>query len=444
MICFALLILTNPVLGATEKEQFAQQWKESGRCIEILPCVDINFNSELDPANDYGETRFFRTIRKPQESEQQGSAAAASQPSARETVEEQPDKIGFMFELYEYHKHYLAGASERNPLLVECEFFASPDPSGQQVPCGKIHMGLFMSGSDKLIIDKSSCKQIDEAKQTLKSFSFLRSAKDDLESKTKLLAGQRDPSDGPTPYYQVPIFRIESTNFPPISEGDLNEHESVRSHKDRVIFRLADALLRKQNAFAKLFGHASQDAAELKGCFEGNFGGCFTDSEQAWLDFLENPRPHHIFFSPNFDIQNAKTFQVRLFSYYDICRYCRGTLSYLFGSKYLNDLFFSFFKKLPDLMQPHWDRFGTQKQVLFPSGVVDTGEGQKDKRRAKSQRPESAAAAMATTPVLDTKEAVRFPERDGLRFTLTGIQAYSLDRISDEPRGQLLTRRAEQ
>lgn len=456
MFSFFLLILTHSVINAAEKKQSAHQWRGGVRCIEILPCIDIT--SEVSSETEYGEGRFFTTI-EPRKFEQARSDSAERKSLTTETGLEQaiptaePQRASsgipvseqtsgkdlILSNLYDYYKNYLFDAGNsggRNPLFVECEFFyPAPDSREKQISCGKVCMGLFVSGNQKFAIDSGTCKKIDEAKKTLESLRFLKDVKNELDKKTKSLTSQFKSLDGQILYYQLPAFSVQNESVPPISEGDINNSakENSFNHQDRVVSRLANALLRKQGTLNKLFGHPSQDMDTIKGCFESNFDGCFTDSEQAWLDFLENPRPHHIFFSSNFDIQNAKTFSVTMFSYYDVCRYCRGTLSYLFGSKLLEDSFSDFFKKLPNLMQPHWDAHKIQKKAVSPSGPVNTGDTQGNSgKKQKQQKTESAAAS---TP--ETQEELKFPETKDMNFQLTKIYAYSLDQISDEPRGQL-------
>jgi hypothetical protein len=154
-----------------------------------------------------------------------------------------------------------------------------------------------------------------------------------------------------------------------------------------------------------LFGHEAFNTPDKKGCFTGVFKDCFAHSEQAFLNFLENPSPFHVAFSKKFDIRQATHFNVNLFSYRDICRYCRGTFSHLHSTQQLKRILIDFYQSLPELMNTHWE------QCKAAQRIVSFGDKE------------------------GTKEALYFPEVEAMDVSLDNVYAYSMSRIEDNSRG---------
>ena len=70
------------------------------------------------------------------------------------------------------------------------------------------------------------------------------------------------------------------------------------------------------------------DRSRDKGAFHSGRQGCFSDSEQAFLSFLESPSDRFIVRSKQEEISNVQKVIIRLLSTRDICKFCRGTLSF--------------------------------------------------------------------------------------------------------------------
>lgn len=74
------------------------------------------------------------------------------------------------------------------------------------------------------------------------------------------------------------------------------------------------------------------DKPSDKGAFHSGGQDCFGDSEQAFLAFLECPSDRFIVRSKQQAVTNVKKVIIRLLSTRDICKFCRGTLSFSLSS----------------------------------------------------------------------------------------------------------------
>lgn len=125
----------------------------------------------------------------------------------------------------------------------------------------------------------------------------------------------------------------------------------------------------------------SKDYGTLKSCLAGGFNECFKQSEQAFLSCLEDPESGmYIPPSPPFlpagvggDERSVvvQSVDLYLYSYLDICRICRGTMSHMLFTKKINKSIESFLEKIsPDIT------FGenyTLKILAFGHKVTTTG-----------------------------------------------------------------------
>lgn len=105
------------------------------------------------------------------------------------------------------------------------------------------------------------------------------------------------------------------------------------------------------------------DTKDGKACFGSGCESYFNQSEQAFLSWLEgstnfgpslNDLPHCYSLQPfpKKDTYKVSKIQIDLFSFLDICRYCRGTMSYMLGTRKMQDIFVSFFNKLEIQIEP--------------------------------------------------------------------------------------------
>ena len=81
-----------------------------------------------------------------------------------------------------------------------------------------------------------------------------------------------------------------------------------------------------------LFGKNPFDGNGQDGCFQSAFSYYFTDSEQAFLRWLDKYQTMHVESSPPLRKEPVKTLtqiNVEFVSYLDMCPPCRGTMSYL-------------------------------------------------------------------------------------------------------------------
>ena len=233
-----------------------------------------------------------------------------------------------------------------NPLFVRYDFFKE---TGEI--CGSIYTGLFISGSSKIMMDEGTCKKVLEAERTFEQFSRSEVVKD--FSKGRMLVPSDTSKD--RAFCKLPRISVSERSFPPVSVADLSSSDS--GYKDSILLRFAYQFLFKVGLAERLFGHPAENGGQTLGCFSGALEDCFLHSEQAWLEFLKTPRPAHIFFSEGFDASAAVKYSVVLISYRDLCRYCRGTFSYLLHNGFLEMSLTDFLAKLPQLMKIFWEKY---------------------------------------------------------------------------------------
>lgn len=133
----------------------------------------------------------------------------------------------------------------------------------------------------------------------------------------------------------------------------------------------------------QVFGRPSyKDSGPLKACLakKSDLDVCFNQSEQAYLSLLEgsfdldiNSLPHCYTTSHLPAVEGTKYIisktEYHLYSFLDICRYCRGTLSHLLGSGKMHQQLADFFRKL----KISADFTGSDMQILaFSYETTDT------------------------------------------------------------------------
>ncbi len=119
--------------------------------------------------------------------------------------------------------------------------------------------------------------------------------------------------------------------------------------------------MQREELTQKLFGKPSyKDCESLKACLneKSDLAMCFNQSEQSFLSWLEKTK-----FENNTDINglphcyatqplvvgreyNISKIEIDLFSFLDICRYCRGTLAHMVGSGKMLHTVKDFFERL--------------------------------------------------------------------------------------------------
>jgi hypothetical protein len=127
--------------------------------------------------------------------------------------------------------------------------------------------------------------------------------------------------------------------------------------------------LNREKLTQQVFGRPCyQNSGSIKACLNkaSDLEPCFNQSEQAFLTWLEkvdslknnfNELPHCYSPNPfpkegNYSVSNI---QVNLYSFLDICRYCRGTMAYMLGTGKMLDVFIKFFNKLGVELNPKQD-----------------------------------------------------------------------------------------
>ncbi len=118
--------------------------------------------------------------------------------------------------------------------------------------------------------------------------------------------------------------------------------------------------MHREELTQKLFGKPSyKDCGSLKACLnkKTDLEMCFNQSEQSFLSWMEkiefednaniNRLPHCYATRPlkpgNYDVSKI---EIDLYSFLDICRYCRGTLAHMVGSRKMLATVIDFFKRL--------------------------------------------------------------------------------------------------
>lgn len=388
-LCFSLFCSGQEHGEPVKKKQRVE------RAIEIIPRkhADLDSVQNVGTSSEYGKDFFFKNIGVGNNSLSAQQTAVASATPIQSVVADSSLITGILKGLADYHDQYLEG---KNPLLVACDFFKSDDKDHS---CGTVYMGLFVSGSKQFAMDQKTCQGVDSATKTFQQFHNPKVISDFVKERE---------SHGV--YYKTPCFPIDGNSVPPISSGDLcaEEGQSRLSNKEAVSLRFAQHVL--QGPLCKsLFEHDGQNRAET-GCFQRSFNDCFAHSEQAWLSFLENPRPGHICFSNSFDIREASNFVITLYSYNDICRYCRGTFSFL--SENIHRYLINLLEKLPDLMNTYWKRVAVKEMICMPNSSKESDDPQRkcryflDRDRLDTLKLE-AIHALSFCPIDDTLRVVR-------------------------------------
>lgn len=350
------------------------------------------YTSSKDTTNEFGLGTTFRYL----------TQAEVKEIDSKNTISH------FMRQVINYHKTFNGGIEQnsmKNVLLVRMRIIASAtSSSGETSTAGadepyEYFFGIFVSGGQ----DEYRCGEIrnlitvneklpESLKRSLQSKGFSdlwgnKKIRDQLKEVSLLEDSIPDSltmddaenllSVG---VYTTNIFRLNagaiSKKLAPHSNkeyGDLRitmesrldfttakkkpQKPTSEQEKYRLEISSTEEALRRSNLTYALFGKPCyNDIGDDKACLGSGCELYFNQSEQAFLSWLGHmvvigggkTRPHWCTTKPLDPGKryNILKFETTLFSFLDICRYCRGTMAYMMGSDKMKNILQGLFQNL--------------------------------------------------------------------------------------------------
>lgn len=337
------------------------------------------------------------------------------------SVVSEKEAFSYIESLVNYHKDF----NEKNVLIVQIQITTLDDKDSPIVY--KYLFGTFVSGgqSNYKFGEIRKLTGVDQnipipLKNSLES-KFLRLLWEDENTKEQIKQYSIIPDNFELSseeniqkllsenIYSTKTFKINNKKFAPINNNGLGKLEDVipsrlfslpEEHEFRTLLNNPTKIpkskeletsikkdivgLNRERLTQQVFGRPSyQNSGPIKACLNksSDLEPCFNQSEQAFLTWLEkvdslknnfNELPHCYSTNPfpkegNYPVSNI---QVNLYSFLDICRYCRGTMAYMLGTGKMLDIFKNFFYKLGVELTPNQQQDVIQ---IFAFSYENTG-----------------------------------------------------------------------